>query len=110
MWEWEGTSSGVERDTRFTQVSGIHCKSNYNGRVMLIFLRWGTVHWQYVSRGLVSYYLVVYTYVRAYVKYFYAGEQSTVSYVSRGPAQCIYILLLFCYFVTADSVVVHFSP
>ena len=41
---------------------------------MLIFLRWGTVHWQYVSRGLVSYYLVVYTYVRAYVKYFYAGE------------------------------------
>ena len=59
-----------------------------------IFLHWGTVHWKYVSGGLMSYYL--------------AGEQSTVSYVSRGLViACIYILLLmlyiFCYFVTAST-------
>ena len=57
-------------------------------------LYWGTVHWQYISGGLINYYL--------------AGEQSTVSYVSRGIViACIYILLLmlyiFCYFVTAST-------
>ena len=27
--------------------------------VCLYVIRWGTVHWQYASRGLVSYYLVL---------------------------------------------------
>ena len=27
--------------------------------VNIMFVHWGTVHWQYVSRGLVSYYLVL---------------------------------------------------
>ena len=36
----------------------------YIHRVLnIMFVHWGTVHWQYVSRGLVSYYLVLHVYV-----------------------------------------------
>ena len=31
--------------------------------VNIMFIHWGTVHWQYVSKGLVSYYLVLHVYV-----------------------------------------------
>ena len=54
MWEWEGTSSGAVRKSQGYTVSQIVmdlCMLN-------IFLHWGTVHWQYVGRGFVSYYLV----------------------------------------------------
>ena len=59
-----------------------------------IFLHWGTVHWQYVSRGLVSYNLMVYMYVHPYVKYFLCwGTIQSVTYDSRGLviACCIYV-------------------
>ena len=52
----EGISSGEERDTRCLRKSqGYTVSQIVMDMCMLnIFLHWGTVHWQYVSRGLVS--------------------------------------------------------
>ena len=99
MWEWEGIYIYhlVQREIP----DELLCKSQGYAVSQIVMdicmlntiLHWGTVHWQYISGGLINYYL--------------AGEQSTVSYVSRGLViACIYILLLmyiFCYFVTAST-------
>ena len=49
-------------------------------------------------------------YVRMLNIFMLGNNPQSVMSVEDLHAQCIYILLLFCYFVTADSVVVHFSP
>ena len=75
-----------------------------------IFLHWGTIQWKYVSRGFVSYYLVVYVYMRTYVM-LGNNPQSVMSVEDLLYKHTITDVrtYIFCYFIIANSAVVHFS-